>query len=461
MLNITSDDFYFEENSILFSILDYLIKQQNVKKITKADVLQASKHYTKNIDLVSSIYDKVKDAGYIDTSNVETYKLEVKSASVKRKLLKRIKALDKDVRVSDGKDIMVLLEDMEKNISDFMKEVNIANTYKSLSQYAENFIEEKSQQDGFNGFTSSYEEYDKAIGGGFRLGSVNIVGGRPKNYKSTMAINIAVNLAVDYNIPVLYLDTEMSDNEQMSRILSKLSGVSFYDIDTGNFSKSSTKMQKVKSASKKFSASNLFYTDEVVGLDIYGICSIIKNWLYREVGIDENGHAKQKCLVIYDYLKMTTGEKISFSMKEFQVIGEKLSYLKDMAKKYRFAAFVPVQLNRSANEKIDDSVFAMSDRLAWFCDNISVIQFKPLGEILADGENVGNYKLKPVSVRFGPGMDEDDYINLHVYGDRSLITEGKTARKVKLLEQRRKIRNDVKNRKTKNESRRDFEYSEQ
>ena len=269
MLNIDSDDFYLEENIILFSTLSYLIKQKNIKKITKADVLQASKDFTSNINLVSGIYDKVREASYIDTSNMESYKNQVKGASIKRKLSKRIKILEKDITKSE--DVMPLLEDFEKNISDFMKEVNIGSTYKNLGDYGDDFLTQKLKQSGFNGITSSYKQYDELIGGGFRLGSVNIVGGRPKNYKSTLAVNIGVNLAVDYDIPVLYLDTEMTDDQQMSRILSKLSGVSFSDIDTGDFSKNTQKSQKVAAAVKKLENTKLFYTDEVVGLDIIGI----------------------------------------------------------------------------------------------------------------------------------------------------------------------------------------------
>jgi len=62
------------------------------------------------------------------------------------------------------------------------------------------------------GIPTGFPRYDSCIGGGFRRGTVNVVGARPKVGKSTFCLNVAKNVSFA-GIPVLYLDTEMKGNQ--------------------------------------------------------------------------------------------------------------------------------------------------------------------------------------------------------------------------------------------------------
>ena len=48
--------------------------------------------------------------------------------------------------------------------------------------------------------------------------------------------------------------------------------------------------------------------------------SIIRRWLAREVGINDQGKANN-CVIIYDYLKIMDSAEIKGDMKEYQVLG--------------------------------------------------------------------------------------------------------------------------------------------
>ena len=93
---------------------------------------------------------------------------------------------------------------------------------------------ENNQRD-IMGISTGFKYYDAAIGGGLRRGSVNIIGARPKNSKSTLAKEIGIYISHVLKIPVLYLDTEMNKEDQIHRSLASLSNVPIEHIETGKF----------------------------------------------------------------------------------------------------------------------------------------------------------------------------------------------------------------------------------
>ena len=80
------------------------------------------------------------------------------------------------------------------------------------------------------GISSGYQRYDQAIGGGFRRKAVDLIGARPKTGKSMFADNVGFHIAANLDIPVLMLDTEMSKEDHITRLLAKFSSISINDI---------------------------------------------------------------------------------------------------------------------------------------------------------------------------------------------------------------------------------------
>ena len=88
------------------------------------------------------------------------------------------------------------------------------------------------------GISSGFPRFDKAIGGGFRRKCVDLIAARPKVGKSMFADNVALHIAGKLKIPVLMLDTEMSKEDHVNRLLANLSDIEINEIATGGFSKS-------------------------------------------------------------------------------------------------------------------------------------------------------------------------------------------------------------------------------
>lgn len=96
------------------------------------------------------------------------------------------------------------------------------------------------------GVSSGFPRYDAAIGGGFRRKCVDLIAARPKVGKSVFAENVAIHASHSLNIPVLMLDTEMSKEDNLNRMLANFSGVSINDISSENFQKNLPTKKRLK-----------------------------------------------------------------------------------------------------------------------------------------------------------------------------------------------------------------------
>ena len=105
------------------------------------------------------------------------------------------------------------------------------------------------------------------------------------------------------------------------------------------------------------------------------------------------------CVVIYDYIKLT-GESDK-NKQEYQLIGDKVNSLKELCSELNIPILTACQLNRSAENGVDDSsAISQSDRLQWFASFVGIFRRKTVEEIADDGEEFGSHKLIPLATRF-------------------------------------------------------------
>jgi len=262
------------------------------------------------------------------------------------------------------------------------------------------------------GIPSPWPIYNEAIGGGRRKGYVYLIGARPKVGKSSFAINDAIHQC-KLNIPVLYLDTEMSKEDTMNRLIASLSNIHTKAIERGEFSKNDFLKSQVFSLKNKYQGKRLEY-HKVAGKPFDEIISIVRRWIMRDVGM--NGNVANDCLVIYDYFKLMDANVLK-EMQEYQALGFQIQELTNFCNKYGAACAAYVQLNQEGK-------VSQSDRLTWLCSSVSFLQRKDSQEILASGPTNGNMKLVVTpEQRFGPGLDDNDWINFKADKDKCIIEE--------------------------------------
>ena len=287
-----------------------------------------------------------------------------------------------------------------------------------IEEYVEHLMESPCEMIGIS---SGFPRYDAAIGGGFRRKSVDLIAARPKVGKSIFGDVVAMHVTNNLKTPVLMLDTEMSKEDHQNRLLANLSGVSINDISTGKFSYDQTKKEKVNLAKEQLKEAPYHYIN-ISGKPFDQTLSIIRRWILQEIGYDENGRVND-CLIIYDYLKLMTSDHLSNNVAEFQALGFQITALHNFCVEYDCPCVAFVQLNRDGITKESTDVVSGSDRLIWLCTSFTIFKEKSVEE-KADSPDAGNRKLVPIVTRHGPGMENMNYINMEMDGEKARIKEG-------------------------------------
>jgi len=267
------------------------------------------------------------------------------------------------------------------------------------------------------GIPTPWPIYNKLIGNGIRPG-VALIGARPKCGKSTLAINCGLHVA-QLGIPTLYVDTEMVQDEQDNRIVACSAEVNSELIETGKFEDYKKEVWAAIDKLEKLP----FYHKWVGGANFEEILSIIRRWLYKDVGFNEFGKPKPH-FIIYDYFKLMNESGLTGNVAEYQKIGFQISYLSDFCKLYGTPTLAFVQVNRDGITKDTSDIISMSDRLLWLCTSCSVMKKLSKEEISENGgRRFGNRRLSIIEGRFAKEFDEGDCILFDFQGDKSRIKE--------------------------------------
>lgn len=430
--SITS--FYEQDNQIIYKCLAEVLK--NSDRVDIASVFTAGT----SLGVTESLNDKTQK-DFI--RSLFSFPIQKESVRKNAAILKKLEIARKGqttargiyselAKVNGTESIDEILGKLEGPILDFSMDIDSEDNEKTeliwegIDEFMIHLAENKG---GIMGIPSPFARYNEAIGGGRRRGGVYLVGARPKAGKSTMAINDAVHVAGKLKIPVLYLDTEMTKEGQLPRLLSCLAKLNIKDIETGKFADNDFMRTKLSEIIADNREKTPIYYRKVSGKEFEEILSIIRRWVIQVVG-QEDGRTKD-CLVIYDYFKLMTPDSLE-KMQEFQALGFQISALTDFCKKYDVPCASYVQLNRDGITKETSDIISQSDRLLWLATSFAILKRKTREEILLDGVENGNTKLIPtMEQRFGPGLEEGDYINLMVDRGKCVMDEGKTAFELK------------------------------
>lgn len=433
-LFVTEDSFTVEFNKVLYKCIKHSFSSNEVVGYT--EILSAARSI--GLDQIIERNESLKHInGVMNTpvniDNVSEHAKILKRLEFARKLQNTLRDIYRGLDAVNGSEpVASILSIVEKPVQDiclsFMKEDDLSP--KSIgSEIDEYIIHLKENQGKSIGIPTGMPNFDNAIGGGLRRKCVDLIAARPKTGKSVFADNVALHISGNYNIPVLLLDTEMSAQDHWNRIIANMSEIEINEIASGKFYESSEKVTKVKRSVEKIKSIPYDYIS-IAGRQFDETLSIIKRWLLKRVGYDENGRLND-CVVIYDYLKLMTSSSISNNLAEFQVLGFQITSLHNFMVEHDCPCLSFVQLNRDGITKESTDVVSGSDRLVWLCTSFSIFKDKTQEEKQADGINNGNKKLIPIVSRHGPGIQDGGYICLDMEGKYAKIKELGLIREIK------------------------------
>lgn len=430
---LENDSFTINDNIAIYKCIKHHFKQ-STNPLDYPSIFSAAKELN-----LLPLLDTVDNTKYINglksfpvkQENVRKLAIKLRKLHIARLMYDQLEDCQNDIaNVNGTESINEILNLAESKIFEFSNTIidNNTNGAVLLGEGIREYIEHiKNDPKEILGISTGFPLYDMSIGGGLRRGTVNLVGARAKTGKTTFGINVALHVAGKLNIPVLMLDTEMNINDHRNKSLGYYSDVAINDIETGKFTVNRLKLKRVDDAVSYIE--QIPYTYQcIAGMDFDEVLSIARRWITKTVGYNTNGTVKD-CLIIYDYLKLMTGEGLK-DMQEYQMLGFQMTNLHNFTVKYDVPCLTFIQLNRDGITKETADVAAQSDRLVWFCSNFSLFKHKSDEEIAEEGIINGNRKLIPLVCRHGKGLEPGDYINMELNGDIAKITEKQTRYQV-------------------------------
>jgi hypothetical protein len=226
----------------------------------------------------------------------------------------------------------------------------------------------------------------------------------------------------EMGIPVLILDREMKTKSILPKLLANLSQVEINDIEKGVFANDALKRKKVDLATSQLEKMRIDHKNISGITDFDEVISIIRRWIYKNVGLRRSGEANQ-FLLVYDYFKITDSKELD-RIREDQALGFQITKLVDFANKFDFPCLSFAQLNREGTVKEDSTAIAGSDRLAQLANSITIFKRKEEKEIEIDGPQGGNRKMITTDSRYGgEAQSSNDHIHMEVSGEYCTLKE--------------------------------------
>lgn len=224
-----------------------------------------------------------------------------------------------------------LFELSQKNMrQDFVQiDIVVENAMNIITKAAAN-------KDGLTGVPSGYTALDD-ITSGWQASDLIIIAGRPAMGKTSFALSIAKNIAVDFRQPVAFFSLEMNNVQLVNRLISNVCEVKGSKILSGQLDEEEWKRLDAKV--HLLSGSPIF-VDDTPGLSIFELRTKARR-LVREKGVK---------IIMIDYLQLMNANGMRFGNRQEEVSTISRS-LKGLAKELNIPIIALSQLNRSVDTR--------------------------------------------------------------------------------------------------------------
>lgn len=335
---IKPEDFYREDNKAIYQAIYNLYgKGEPIDIITvKAQLIEEG-----NFEKVGGLeYLSLLPLKVPTTANAEMYIKIIEEKSILRNLIQTSNQLI-ELGYAQTEEVDYIIDEAEKRIFNIMKNRNQKGYIPIKDILVDSFqqIEKMYNQKGaISGIRSGFIDLDNKLSG-LNNSDLILVAARPAMGKSAFAINIATNVAIKSNIPVVIFNLEMSKEQVANRILCSEALVDSNKVRTGQMEDSD--WEKLASTLGPLSAAEI-YIDDTPGISIMEIrAKARKLKLEKNIG-----------LIVIDYLQLIQGTGKKGANRE-QEISEISRSLKILAKELDVPVIALSQLSRAAEQRQD------------------------------------------------------------------------------------------------------------
>ena len=189
---------------------------------------------------------------------------------------------------------------------------------------------------GLTGLSTGYTKLDDYTSG-WQPSDLVIIAGRPAMGKTSFALSLAKNIAVDLQEPIAFFSLEMSNVQLVNRLISNVCEISGKKILNGQLDDEEwSRLDKSISALQNAP----IYIDDTPGMSIFELRTKARR-LVREKGVK---------IIMIDYLQLMNASGASFGSRQEEVSTISRS-LKGLAKELNIPVLALSQLNRTVENR--------------------------------------------------------------------------------------------------------------
>lgn len=325
--------FYEPRHSIIYENLIELFEQgMPIDLVTLSDKLK-SKDVLKKIggrayltDLVAMVPTSAHAAEYGDI---------VRANAVRRGLIQSAATIT-ELAFNESQDLKDVVDKSEKLLFD-VAQVGVKTNFtpiKDLLKEAYERAERAEHQDGYLGISTGFRDIDSVLGG-LQKSDLIILAARPSVGKTSFALDIVRNVALQEKKKVAIFSLEMSKSQITDRLISMQSGIPMWDTRVGRmtdemFAKYAEAMGEL--------AEGVMFVDDTPGQHINEIRTKCRR-LALERGID---------MIVIDYLQLIHGSSKEGRTQEVSEISQGL---KNIAREVDVPVIALSQLSRAVESR--------------------------------------------------------------------------------------------------------------
>jgi replicative DNA helicase len=273
-------------------------------------------------------------------AHVEQYADIVAQKALRRRLIKASQDIT-SLGYNEESGLQQLIEDAETrlfNVSQQHIKQDITSLEDILSDSFERLDDLHKDKGKIRGIPTGFKDLDNILAG-LQRSDLFVLAARPSMGKTALSLNIAHNVAVQSDMPVLLFSLEMSKEQLVDRMLAVESGVDAWALRTGNLNDQD--FEKIGHAMGSLSEAQI-YIDDSPGITV----SDLRTKARREA------HQRPLGLIIVDYLQlMSGGNRFNSEGNRVQEISEISRGLKQIARELNVPLVALSQLSRSVESR--------------------------------------------------------------------------------------------------------------
>lgn len=337
--NMVKDDFYSGVHQKIFETMQSLVKKnQPVDYVTLVSELERESKLNDigGMNYITTLTNVVPTA-----SNYEHYAEIVLTNSKQRKLLEMGNQIV--AKAYDGEEPADIIDFVEKQLTDIATQkkeglVHIAGAVDAVSQKFEDIAKDPN---AITGLKTGFYGLDRALNGGLQKGTLVLLAARPGVGKTSLAMNIVTNCAIESKAVCAVFSLEMPAEQLAQRATCSVAMVDMKKALSGEMS--ADDWTAFWASRKKLKESNIYVNDSslITTSQIVNMCRRIK----REKGLD---------LVMIDYVQlMSSSMQGKTPENRQQEISNFTRNLKIAAKELDVPILLLSQLSRAVEKRED------------------------------------------------------------------------------------------------------------